>query len=45
MSRSFPAGDPEAARGQLLGILALKQATKALPWYDAFWLRKYIVVR
>jgi hypothetical protein len=42
MSRSFPAGDPEAARGQLLGILALKQATKALPWYDAFWLRKYI---
>ena len=42
MNRPFPADSPEAARGLLLGALALRQATKSLPWYDAFWLQKYI---
>lgn len=37
-----PAGDREAARMLLLGNLALRQATKALPWYDAIWLRQYV---
>jgi len=26
----------------LLGALALKQAARALPWYDAIWLRQYL---
>lgn len=42
MSRSFPAAEGEAARARLLGTLALRQATKALPWYDAIWLRQYV---
>jgi hypothetical protein len=36
----FPS--PERAAATLLGALALKQATKALPWYDAYWMRSYV---
>jgi len=42
MNRAFPVGDAEAARATLLGTVALRQATKALPWYDAIWLRQYV---
>jgi len=36
----FPS--PDSARTTLLGALALKQATTALPWYDAYWMRSYV---
>lgn len=32
----------EAAATMLLGALALKQATTALPWYDSYWMRSYL---
>ena len=34
--------DPQAARGLLLGALALRQAESSLPWYDSLWLCQYI---